>query len=109
MTRTIEAKRQMLVLPLAPPRRLVPGAHYRSLKNQADRDVWRQAWQRVQDMEADGWRVERVEVDFGKTLPLMPSAAEEWLEAMCPGAPAVSWVWSGRGRGETRVFLVKRD
>lgn len=100
----------MLVLPLSPPKRLAPGARFRSLKNQADRDVWRQAWQRVEALQAEGWQVARVAVDVGRTMPLLPGAVPAWLRALCalPDDVPVDCAWSGRGNGETRVYL-QRD
>ncbi len=95
---------RVVVLPLAPSRRLAPGARFRSFKTQADRIVWADAWARVEALAVDGWALHRVVVDWGKTLPLLPTDADAWLADLCGGAP-VSWEWSGRGRGETRAYL----
>lgn len=102
-----EREQRVVVLNRAPPRRLAPGARFRSLKTLADRAVWEQAMAQVTALVDDGWRLERVEVDWGKTLPLAShDALDQWIRSMT-GCDTVSWTWSGVGRGEAKVYLMR--
>lgn len=99
---------QTVELPLAPPRRLMQPTRYRSLKMIADRMVWQQAWQRVETLLADGWRVDGVIVDWGARLPGALASRDAYLARVFPGW-SVTYHVSGQGQGSTRVYLQRDD
>ncbi len=100
-------ERRVVELPVRPPSRLFDGARFRSLKRIADHLVWEQAWQRITDLVADGWTVQRVTVDWGKRVPGLAPDRARWLELMCGDPPALTQMISGQGKGRTTVELTR--
>jgi hypothetical protein len=91
----------------SPPKRLAPGAQFRSFKRIADRDVWARLMDQVEHLQNDGWRVRRVLVEFGKSRPLGAGKVLAWVadEVGCTGTCVTGETWTGRGKGATEVCL----
>lgn len=102
------AERRTVELPLSPPLRLYRGARYRSFKTQADRDVWAQAWGRITDLQAEGWTIARVVIDWGRTVPGLREERADWAAQMCPGAARIEQISSGLPKGRTVVELYRQ-
>lgn len=104
-TNGLATERREIELPLSPPIRMYRGARYRSFKTQADRDVWSQAWGRITELQDEGWRIARVTIDWGRTVPGLAGEREHWIGRMCPGAPMIVQTMSGLDKGRTVVEL----
>lgn len=90
---------------LAPPRRLAPGARFRSLKRRDDLTLWQNVLEPVRALEAEGWRRVRANVEWGKVLPVpQGQTMVSWLVGLT-GCPNVGWSWRGQGKGWTEICL----
>ena len=61
-------------------------------------------------MLAEGWRIERIAVDWGKyRSSLSPEMRDRWIREMTHAADRaqVHTTWSGKGIGRTTVELAK--
>jgi len=96
-------------LPQSPPKRLVPGAQFRSFKRGPDHGVWDRLLDQVNALRADGYEARKVLVEFGKSRPLGAGQVLAWVarEVGCDGRCDTGERWTGRGRGMTEVCLVR--
>jgi hypothetical protein len=95
---------KQITLELAPPRRLFDDLRYRSFKLLADRQVWARNWDRVLALEADGWQVDCVAIDWGSRIPLTPNARTSALIDLIGDRP-IACTSSGQGKGKTVITL----
>ena len=100
-------ERRVVELPLSPSRRLLAPDRFRSLKTIADRQVWAAAWERVTALEAEGWAVERAEVDWGRSVPHLGERNASCLAALFPPDLPLAFASSYRPRGRTLVHLTR--
>jgi hypothetical protein len=100
---------RIVVLPLSVPKRMLQPERFRSSKTRYDRMVWDGAWARVMELQADGWIVERVHVDFGRSVPLASDDARKARLRELLDVQDVDYGVSGRPRGETTVWLTRQD
>jgi hypothetical protein len=91
-------------LGLSPPRRLLAPTRFRSFKMIQDHAVWDGAWERVEALLSDGWRIERVVVDWGSCIPGIGEQREGLLAKVFPRM-TVEQRASAQGKGNTWVYL----
>lgn len=106
----MEIERRTIIIERAPPRRLAPGARWRSFKRGPDHLVWQTDTEPLRRLLHEGWRIQRVMVDWGKRKPhLNHLAGDDWIRSMTGAHPdaAVATQWSGQGRGRTTVELTR--
>jgi hypothetical protein len=96
---------RIVVLPLSVPKRMLQPERFRSSKTRYDRMVWDGAWSRVEALQSEGWRVQRVHVDFGRSVPLASDDARKARLRVLTDCQDVDYGVSGRSRGETTVWL----
>lgn len=101
-------RRRVVVIDRAPPRRMLAPLRYRSFKTRADRDIWDACWEPVQRLLEDGWRIERVTVDWGPSLPMTTAWRDDFIRDMsgCYDACEVHETMGDTGRGKTMVELI---
>ena len=100
-------EQRTVVLPLAPPRRLLAPLRYRAFKTGPDRIVWDQVLEPVRSLMHDDWWVVGVVIDWGSSLPFAPGSRERVVREF------LDWGWDyslvmhaiGHGRGSTTVGL----
>ena len=93
----------------APPRRVLAPLAYRSFKSGPDRAVWDACWDPVRRLQADGWQMVRVLVDWGSSLPSTPAGRVDLIRDVtgCYDACVVVSDSSRRGRGEMVIEMVR--
>lgn len=91
-------------LPLSPPRRLLAPTRWRSFKTIQDRAVWDAAWARVQALVDEGWQIDRVIVDWGRSVPGVGEERARFLARLFPGLATEERMSASR-RGTTSVYL----
>ncbi len=101
--------KRVVVIPMAPPRRLLAPLRWRSFKLGPDHQVWNQVMDPVRALVADGWRMVRVTIDVGQSMPLTPGSREQALRELtdCHGSCDLAVDMSGRGKGTTVVELAR--
>jgi hypothetical protein len=73
---TVKTERRIIEIPRAPSTRLWQTLHFREFKLREDRQNWAQLYGPVIDYLNAGWRLVRVTLDCGASLPLTPGKRE---------------------------------
>jgi hypothetical protein len=73
---------ETLVIEMSPARRLLEPTRFKSIKTEADRQVWDQAMAPLRARLAAGWRLAKVELDWGGSFPLTPTRREQKAREM---------------------------
>lgn len=93
----------------SPPRRVLAPTRWRSFKTAPDRTIWEACWAPVERLLDEGWRIERVTVDWGRALPLTAGGRDQAIRDLCgcyDGCEVVSLA-ADHGRGSMTVELVR--
>ena len=97
-----------LVIQMAPARRLLDSLRFRSFKLGPDYQVWEQATEPLRERLAVGWRLVKVELDWGGSIPLTPTRREAKSRELlfCHEPCQMLDVSSGiPGRGKVTCYL----
>jgi hypothetical protein len=74
---TGKPERRIIEIPRAPSKRLWQTLHFREFKLREDRQNWAQLYHPVlTKVSLEGWRITRVTLDCGASLPLTPGKRE---------------------------------
>jgi hypothetical protein len=73
---TTKTERRVVEIPRAPSKRLWQTLHFREFKLREDRQNWAQLYTPVVARLKQGWRITRVTLDCGASLPLTPGKRE---------------------------------
>ena len=105
------ATRRTVRIDRSPPRRVLTPLRWRSVKSAPDRTIWDACWSPVARLIEEGWRLDRIVIDWGQSLPLTAGGRDQAIRELCgcyDGCEVVSGA-SGQGRGSMTVELVHDD